>query len=491
MLVLGHGGTGKSMLIGAITETFKALGAGDLLAKCATSGVAAVIIGGQTFHSWAAIPTRNPRKEDWANSNNQTTQRRRKQNICGRQFLITDEVSMCTKQLKYRGSEIVSNVRASEGVGCRSECFGGMDVIDFGDFHQFPPVGNATAALYCDRPDTDNAHGLKGRSVFMEYDKVVILREQMRVTDDVWAGILSRLRVGDCSEDDINEVKKLVLTNPECDVPDFTKAPWSDATLITPRNAAKDLWNSAALDRHSRMSGNRKYIISAEDTLVESGEPPDLKTQLAAASLKDDATRNLKRRVELSVGMKAMVVLNIATEADVANGTRGTVRGIALDPREPRVTPDDDGHIRLRYPPPVVYFEPDMQTEMSFEGVPEGIIPILPSKVGFSVDGEEGKIKLERRQIAIVPGYAFTDYKAQGQTMGCVIVDISKPPSGKQSPFSVYVALSRSPGRSSIRILRDFNPDIFMHHPSEDLRADMARLERLDEITKAEYELKL
>jgi hypothetical protein len=491
MLVLGHGGTGKSMLIGAITETFKALGADDLLAKCGTSGVAAVIIGGQTFHSWAAIPIRKPRKEDWVTSNNITTQRRRKQNIGGRQFLITDEVSMCTKQLKYRGSEIVSHVRASEGIGRRSECFGGMDVIDFGDFHQFPPVGNPTAALYCERPDDDDVHSLKGRSIFLEYDKVVILREQMRVTDALWAGILSRLRIGNCSEDDMKEVKKLVLTNPECDVPDFTKGPWSDATLITPRNAAKDLWNSAALDKHCRVSGNRKYIISAEDTLVESGETPDLKTRLAVASLKDDATKNLKRRVELSVGMKAMVVLNIATEADLANGTRGTVRGIALDPREPRVVPDDDGCIRLRYPPPVVYFEPDMQTDIVFEGVPKGIIPILPSKVGFSVEGEEGKIKLDRRQIAIVPGYAFTDYKAQGQTMGCVIVDISKPPTGKLSPFSVYVALSRSAGRNSIRILRDFDPELFMHHPSEDLRVDMARLERLDEITKAEYEQNL
>ena len=46
MLVLGHGGTGKSMLIGTITETFKALRSEDKLAKCATSGVAAVIIGG-------------------------------------------------------------------------------------------------------------------------------------------------------------------------------------------------------------------------------------------------------------------------------------------------------------------------------------------------------------------------------------------------------------------------------------------------------------
>jgi hypothetical protein len=488
MLVLGHGGTGKSMLIGAITETFKALNSEDKLAKCGTSGVAAVIIGGQTFHSWAAIPINNPRKEGWVNSSNQSTQKRRKHNICGRQFLITDEVSMCTKQLKYRGSEIVSHVRGLEGIGNRSECFGGMDTIDFGDFHQFPPVGNPSAALYCDRPDTDDAHSLKGRSIYLEYDKVVILREQMRVTDDVWTGILSRLRVGDCTEDDINEVRKLVLTNPECDIPDFTKAPWCDATLITPRNAVKDLWNAAALERHCRSSGNRKYIITAEDTLVESGQPPDPKTRLAVAGLKDDATKNLKRRVELAVGMKAMVVLNIATEADIANGTRGTVRGLALDPREGQMTPDDDGCIHLSYPPPIVYFEPDMQTDLEFEGLPKGIIPIIPTKVGFSITGEEGKIKLERRQIAIVPGYAFTDYKAQGQTLEYVIVDISKPPSGKLSPFSVYVALSRSRGRKNIRILRDFDPGLLMHHPSEDLREDMARLEQLDQKTKTDFE---
>jgi len=488
MLVLGHGGTGKSMLIGAITETFKALRSEDKLAKCATSGVAAVIIGGQTLHSWAGIPINNPRKENWVETDNQSIRKRRKQNIEGKQFLICDEVSMCTKQVKYRGSEIVSRVRAAEGVGTASECFGGMDVIDFGDFHQFPPVGNASAALYCDRPETDDAHALKGRSNFLEYDRVVILREQMRITDDVWTGILSRLRVGECTENDIKEVQKLVLTNPDCEIPDFSTAPWCDATLITPRNATKDLWNSAALERHCRMSGNRKYIIAAEDTMKETGDPPDMKTKVAIAGLKDDVTKNLKMRVELAVGMKAMVVLNISTEADLANGTRGTVQGFVLDPREERVIPDQEGHIHLRYPPPVIYFKPDIQTNAVFEGVPEGIIPISPSTMRFSVDTEGGKVKMERRQLAIVPAYAFTDYKSQGQTMEYVIVDISKPPTGLLSPFSVYVALSRSRGRRTIRILRDFDPALLMHHPSEDLRSDMARMEHLDEQTKETYE---
>jgi ATP-dependent exoDNAse (exonuclease V) alpha subunit len=235
------------------------------------------------------------------------------------------------------------------------------------------------------------------------------------------------------------------------------------------------------------MLGNRKYIVSAEDTSTGTGEEPDVKTKLAVAGLRDDVTKNLKRRVELSVGMKAMVVLNISTEADIANGTRGTVEAIILDPREGDVSPDENGSIHLRFPPPMIYFRPDMESKAAFQGIPKEIIPITPSMVRFSVEVDGTKSKLERRQIAIVPGYAFTDYKAQGQTMECVIVDISKPPSGKLSPFSAYVALSRNRGRKIIHILRDFDLTLFMHHPSEDLRMEMVRLEGLDEETKATY----
>ncbi|KAF8811231.1 hypothetical protein BYT27DRAFT_7208658 [Phlegmacium glaucopus] len=172
-------------------------------------------------------------------------------------------------------------------------------------------------------------------------------------------------------------------------------------------------------------------------------------SMLLTASLKDDATKNLKRRVELAVGMKAMVILNIATDAELAN---------------------------------------DLQPKITFNGVTLGIIPISPTLLRFNVEVDGQKVKIERRQIAIVPGYAFTDYKAQGQTLEYVIVDIAKPPSGSLSPFSVYVALSRSRGRKTIRILRDFDPGLFMHHPSEDLRWEMTRLEELDRSTKVKHE---
>ena len=43
--------------------------------------------------------------------------------------------------------------------------------------------------------------------------------------------------------------------------------------------------------------------------------------------------------------------------------------------------------------------------------------------------------------------------------------------------------MSRSRDRKTIRILRDFDHSLFMHHPSEDLRVDMERLHWVERMT--------
>ncbi|KAL4062562.1 hypothetical protein J3A83DRAFT_4081089, partial [Scleroderma citrinum] len=57
----------------------------------------------------------------------------------------------------------------------------------------------------------------------------------------------------------------------------------------------------------------------------------------------------------------------------------------------------------------------------------------------------------------ITATYAFTDYCLQGQTLQNVITDIASLPTGGLSLFNLYVALSRSRGQLSIRLLRDFD----------------------------------
>jgi len=58
MLVIGEGGTGKSVLIDAITKTFEFHGKRQDLAECGTSGIATSSIKGQTVHSWTGLSVR-------------------------------------------------------------------------------------------------------------------------------------------------------------------------------------------------------------------------------------------------------------------------------------------------------------------------------------------------------------------------------------------------------------------------------------------------
>jgi hypothetical protein len=67
-----------------------------------------------------------------------------------------------------------------------------------------------------------------------------------------------------------------------------------------------------------------------------------------------------------------------------------------------------------------------------------------------------------------------------------VIVDIGRPPTGTLSLFNLYVALSRSSGRSTIRLLRDFDESQFKKAHSEALTEEDDRLEWLNEKTKKE-----
>jgi len=84
--------------------------------------------------------------------------------------------------------------------------------------------------------------------------------------------------------------------------------------------------------------------------------------------------------------------------------------------------------------------------------------------------------------------YSFTDYRSQGQTIAHAIVDIASPPTGKLTLFNLYVALSRSPGHDSLRLLRDFDDDMFLQCHEGELMEEDERLERLNTVTKMWWE---
>jgi hypothetical protein len=89
-----------------------------------------------------------------------------------------------------------------------------------------------------------------------------------------------------------------------------------------------------------------------------------------------------------------------------------------------------------------------------------------------------------RRQFPITPADTFTDYRSQGQTISHVNIDLASPPSGSLTPFNVYVALSRSAGHSTIRLLRDFDDLIFLKAFNIDLTQEDEHLQGLVEKTE-------
>jgi hypothetical protein len=205
---------------------------------------------------------------------------------------------------------------------------------------------------------------------------------------------------------------------------------------------------------------------------------------LTVAGRGEKSTGKLSDRIELAIGMKLMVLLNLSTEVDIANGTRGMIQNILLDHREGKVEVDENGVAKLTYPPAMILIKPDTPSSVSsaFQDerptkclhVLEGHVPITPSSTSFKIrtpDGQE--LTIARRQFALTGGYAFTDIKSQGQTIERVYVDLRHPPSGKMSPYSAYVALSRSRGRNTIRLISDFDEDLFCVHPCPDLAIEM------------------
>ena len=65
--------------------------------------------------------------------------------------------------------------------------------------------------------------------------------------------------------------------------------------------------------------GHIHYILYVHDTL--NGQPLTCQQQLAVACLKLNETNRLPNKVDFAVGMKAMFLLNLATNTDLANGS--------------------------------------------------------------------------------------------------------------------------------------------------------------------------
>ena len=212
------------------------------------SGVAASIVQGQTLHTWAALPVRTPHSNKWLTHPSKAIAARRSHNIGPTLWLTIDKMSMLTAPLLAHLSKVTGKICTAHHITPPSVPFGNISVLLLGDLHQLLPVANSKKELYNNVPPDPLSQ--LGRLLFKQFDVVVKLEEQMQFTDPVWDRILQQSQVGECTGNNIMEIKKLVLSNPLCQIPDFSTPPWSNCVLITLQNALQVLWNDLMVKAH-------------------------------------------------------------------------------------------------------------------------------------------------------------------------------------------------------------------------------------------------
>ncbi|CUS12476.1 unnamed protein product [Tuber aestivum] len=144
----GPAGSGKSLILKHIKQYLD--GVGRTYAVTAPTGIASVLIGGQTIHSWSRVGKGDKPAVCYINKLKSTI-KHPDAKLLGKsaksgettwketQVLIIDEISMLSPDLFEKLSVIGQHARHVNGHPVEAP-FGGMQLVMCGDFFQLPPV---------------------------------------------------------------------------------------------------------------------------------------------------------------------------------------------------------------------------------------------------------------------------------------------------------------------------------------------------------------
>ena len=472
MYLGGPGGTGKSRVIQAIVEVFNRLGYRDQLLICATTGVAANLIGGSTVDSLAKIRRRGGRykeTDDTQQGMDSSDHSYVVDNTWMRcNFLILDEVSMlgCVKLAKI--SQALQRNKSN------SLAFGGIRVLFSGDFFQLPAIGDTS--LYhqsCKRKH--NAQMVEmGMNLWRNViTTTVLLTKHYRAPNPEVYNVMERLRKGTLIPSDVEKIKSRVFGHPMG--PDPLDPKWQDAPLITPRNNIRQAWNNQAAIRYSIRNDSQVFISPA----IDSGICCDRHTRIWTG---DHKTEMLATWNVLCVGSIAVVTANTAVELNMANGSKVIIREVVPHPEDTEGwrSIQTERVVCLSRPPIAVWVE-------SVSGPAQKLLnlhpqnhphwfPIMPMKQTITIPQEYGpkastqeKNTFEWIQIQLTSAFAMSDFRVQGNGLTKGIFDLKKPPSGRLLCANIYVMLSRVSNWEDLAILRPFEDSVLSGKADEEL----------------------
>ncbi len=174
VFLTGEAGTGKSFLIHKYLLRYS-----PHATLLASTGAAAVLIGGRTFHSFFSLGILEGGKEktvEKAIRNGKLIKRLRE---C--REIVIDEVSMLPGLVLETAEEIARRARESD------EPWGGIKVVAVGDFAQLPPVQRNS-----ERKDWAFTHPIWRKTRFSDF----CLKTAVRYADPDFYNVLNFIRLG-------------------------------------------------------------------------------------------------------------------------------------------------------------------------------------------------------------------------------------------------------------------------------------------------------
>ena len=279
ILLTGSAGTGKSYTIKYIIEYLN--NANKKYAITASTGTAAVIIGGQTLHSFLGLGLGTGSVKEILN--NILKNKKKYESILNFDVLIIDEISMIDKELFEKISIILSIIKSND------KFFGNIQLILVGDFCQLAPV----KGKYCFLADIWNKMNIK----------IVLLEKLIRHNEDLlFQQMLKILRKGKCTDNIIKVLNKLKDTKFENGI---------IPTKLYPINVNVDKINNIEIEK-----------LKAEGNIS--------KTYRAVTSC-DKEKEGEKFTIELTLNAQIIVIRNINVEDSLVNGTRGIIKHLGED----------------------------------------------------------------------------------------------------------------------------------------------------------------
>lgn len=279
----GGAGVGKSYTLEKIREWGHNVN--KKIAITATTGNAAVLIGGRTVHSYFGLNLAKKPPEllflDIKQKYKNVLKKTQKLEI-----LVIDEVSMMDAEFMIKLSEVLQYIR------CNDRPFGGLQVILCGDMAQLRPVQGD----YCFKSPVWQQ---------MDFD-IIDLKVNMRQANDVeFISMLEQLRWGRTTPKIRNQLRRLKHTV----FPDDGIIP----TILFCTNANVDAINSSEYSKLLENRPSRKVFKTVYSNIL---------AKTIAKSQK------IPEEVDLCVGTQVIITWNIDVENGISNGSRGIITAI-------------------------------------------------------------------------------------------------------------------------------------------------------------------